>query len=388
MYPPSSFEIQGSSDYDKGIWIYPLFSGQTVSVSVMKLALISSLSGEYLALPPLSYPNLEEYAYYITSYQWNNRVLTNYSSIVLLVGTQANTSVILTPTQRLQIPRHFWNPSYNWSTVEPGESYSFKVNEMETVHLENFYDLTGTKIVSDKPITVIGGHECVDVPIGAGFCDALVEQFPPTVTWGRFFLVMSLNSRQTGEQYRIIAMKEVTVIKVKCVNGTSSEFGHVTLLLNRTGQVREFELGRDRYCSMTANKPILLVQYSQGYSIDRVGDPFMAVIPPVEQYKKGFVVAKAPQSFHNHISITVSPEYYGNGRSIFIDNTLVNNWIPIYCGVSSICGYGARQSVEVGIHKIQHTLPQAKFFVMSYGFEYHDGYGSSAGMEISQIAGK
>ena len=50
-------------------------------------------------MPPLSYPNLEEYAYYITSYQWNNRVLTNYSSIVLLVGTQANTSVILTLTE-------------------------------------------------------------------------------------------------------------------------------------------------------------------------------------------------------------------------------------------------------------------------------------------------
>ena len=44
MHPPHSFEIQGSSDYDKGIWIYTFFFGQTVFVSVMKLALISSLS--------------------------------------------------------------------------------------------------------------------------------------------------------------------------------------------------------------------------------------------------------------------------------------------------------------------------------------------------------
>ncbi len=379
--------MQGPSDYNKGIRIYALSTGWTVSVSVMRHARVSTFSAEYLALPPVVYPDIKEYVYYIASYQWNNRVLTNYSSSILLVGTQRNTSVMITPTQQVDIPAHFRNPSYKWSSVEAGESYSFRMDAMETVHFENYFDLTGSKIISNKPLTVIGFHECTDIPIGRGFCDAIVEQFPPTVTWGRFFLVTALHSRLTGERYRVIAKTSATTVKMNCVNSSLPEFGHVTLFLNDSGQVREFELGKDRYCSVMADKPILLVQYSQGYSMDRVGDPFMTVIPPVVQYKEGPVIVYSPRAFYNHITITISPEYYNDGRSIYINNTVISNWYPIYCGRSSVCGYGARRSVPVGSHKIRHTLQQAKYFVMSYGFEYHDGYGSSAGVGLQHIAG-
>lgn len=384
--PPVSFEIQGSSDHDKGIHIYSATPSRVISVSVMKHALVSTLSCAYLALPPIAYPGLKEYAYYISSYQWNNRIPTNYSSVIELVGTQAKTNVIIKPTQEIEIPLYFRNPSYNWSTVQPGEAYSFSLGKMQTVHIENFFDLTGTKIISDKPLTVLGAHECVDIPIGIGFCDSIAEQFPPTITWGRFFLLTSLNSRLIGERYRIITMKASTIVRLKCVNGSRPEFGHVTMVLNDTGQSREFELGRDRFCSITTNKPILLVQYSQGYSLDGVGDPFMALIPPVEQYSNNFTVS-APRAFYNHLTVTVPLEYFSN-NSILLNNTVVSGWIPIYCSESFVCGYGTRLRVQEGTHKIHHVHPQAKFLVMAYGFEYHDGYGLNAGMELNWIAGE
>jgi len=385
--PPTSFEVFGSADYNKGIRVHTLRKTWTLSVSVMKHAQINSLSAGYLAQPPSMYSGLEEYEYYAASYQWVNRVRSNFSSVILLVGTQANTSVVITPNRAVQVPEHFRNPSYNWSVVEAGESYSFKMNTLETAHFESFFDLTGSKLTSNKPLVVIGAHECADVPVGVGFCDSLAEQFPPTITWGRFFLVTALHSRLTGERFRIITKNRATIAKVKCVNSSLPEFGHVNLILNKTGTIREFELGKNQFCSITANKPVLVVQYSLGYAMDGVGDPFMAVIPPVEQYKEGPVVIKSPRAFKNHVTITISLEHYNNGRNVFINNTAVRDWSPVYCGRSFVCGYAARQSVPVGAHSIRHVSPEARFYVLSYGFEYHDGYGSSAGMRLNQIAG-
>lgn len=387
--PPRQFEILSKLDHDKGIRIHPINSAQKISVSVLKKALSNPLSGTYLALPPIMYPNLREYVYFVSSHFWNNRVqATNYSSTVVLVGSQANTSVTITPSQRIEIPPYFLRSSYPQATVNVGESYTVTLQKMETLSMESFHDLTGTRIVSNKPITVLGSHECADVPVDVGFCDFLVEQFPPTITWGRFFLLTSLHSRLTGEYYKIIGMKSLTSIRVKCViEGQSSpELGHVTILLNTSGETREFTLGRDRYCSVIANKPILLIQYSLGYSLDNVGDPFMLVIPPVEQYSNNYSI-KTREDFNNHLTITVPLEHYSNS-SILLNNTRLVDWFPIYCFDSVICGYGTRLSVPGGTHRVHHVDNTAKIMVFVYGFEYHDGYGQIAGMKLERIAGK
>lgn len=386
--PPSSFEMLSKLDYDKGIWIHPLNPARKISVSIMKVALVNSLSGNYLALPPVSYQNLNKYEYFVTSYFWNNRLPTNYSSTVVLVGCETNTSVMITPSQQVEVPPHFLAPSYPHGTLNAGESYTVTLQPMETLHIESIYDLTATRIISDKPLTVLGSHECADVPVGVEFCDYLVEQFPATITWGRFFLLASPNSRETGEHYKIIVLKSLTSAKVKCVpdgGGDSPELGHVTMLFNASGDSREFKLGANRLCSVVADKPILLVQYSLGYFLDHIGDPFMLMIPPVEQYTNHYTVT-SPTSFNNHLTITVPLEYYGNSK-ILLNGTTITAWSPVYCSNEDICGYAARFPVPPGTHMLHHADINGKFMVLTYGFEYHDGYGQIAGMELEWIAG-
>ena len=49
-------------------------------------------------------------------------------------------------------------------------------------------DLSGSIVDADKPISVYGGHPCANVPDQTFvFCDYVVEQMPPTNTWGRTF---------------------------------------------------------------------------------------------------------------------------------------------------------------------------------------------------------
>lgn len=388
LNPPSYMEILNKNDYNKGLWIQPFSPHHKISVSVMKKARRSMLSGTYLAHPPVKYPNLQSYEYYATSYYWNNRVPTDYSSTVVLVGTEANTSVTITPSQQIEIPPHFIRESYPLRILNAGESYTVTLQPMETFHMETIRDLTGTKIVSNKPLTVLGSHECTDVPVGVMYCDYIVEQFPPTVTWGRFFLLASPHSRLTGEQYKAVATKSLTRIRLKCVveNSETPELGFMEMTLNASGDTREFEMGRDRFCSVISNKPMLLVQYSKGYSLDEVGDPFMSVVPPVSQYSNNYTT-KAPSSYNNHLTVTVPLKFFDRSR-IFLNGTTIREWSPIYCSNLTMCGYGTRFSVPPGTHRVHHADPDAELMVYEYGFEFHDGYGQIAGMKLNKIAGK
>ena len=385
---PSSFEILNGSDYNKGLWIHTSDPNKVISVSVMKNGMYNTVSGSYLALPPVTYPGLHEYVYYISSHYWNNRIPQNYSGSVLLVGNYQNTSVTILPSQNIIIPRHFLSSSYPQGNVNARESYTVLLYRMETLHFDSIYDLTGTKIISNKPLTVLGSHECVDVPVGVAFCDIILEQFPPTVTWGRFFLLTSLHSRLVGEHYKMIGMRHSTAVKVSCVvEGESNpEIDYITMILNFTGDTREFELGRDTFCSVVSNKPIQLIQYSLGYSLDRIGDPFMLLIAPVEQYSNNYTFT-APPNYNNHITITVPLEHY-NSSSILLDSAELSGWWPIYCSNSTVCGYGTRTAVQQGTHKVYHSDSEAKLSVSVYGFEYHDGYGLQAGLELDWTAGR
>lgn len=387
LYLPDSFEVLGKNDYDKGIRIRTVGTSQNISVSVMKHETASTLSGTYLALPPVIYQGLDEYRYYVTSYFWNNRILTNYSSVVLLVGNKPDTSVTIVPSQRVEIPPHFLRQSYSGSIINAGESYTVVIQPMETLHIESLHDLTGTRVTSNKPLTVLGSHECADVPVGVEFCDYLVEQFPPTVTWGRVFLLASSHSRLTGELYRIITAKSSTSVKVKCVVEADSnpEIGQVTMLINASGDSREFTLSRDRFCSVVANKPVLVVQYSLGYFLDQVGDPFMLVIPPISQYSNNFTFT-SPTRYTNHITIVVPVIYYDSSK-ILLNSSTVSGWSPVYCSESAICGYGTRLPVPEGTHRVHHMDGDAQLMVYVYGFEYHDGYGQIAGVNLARIAG-
>ena len=387
LNPPSSFEMFGKQDHDKGIWIRPLDPTLKISVSVMKHGQTHLLSGNYLAMPPVKYEDLSVYEYHVTSYHWDNRVAYNYSSTVVVVGCEANTSVIITPSQRVEIPPYFVRPGYPQARLNAGESYTVLLQPMETLHTESLKDLTATKISSDKPLTVLGSHECADVPVNVGFCDYLVEQFSPTVTWGRLFLFASPNSRTSGDRYKIIAMKSLTSITLKCVleGASNPEFGHITLLLNNSGESREIGLGPNRLCSAVADKPILLVQYSSGYSLDQVGDPFMLVIPPVKQYTRDQIIT-SPTSYNNHLTITVPLEHYAS-NAILLNNTAIGGWSPVYCSYTNVCGYATHLSVPPGTHRVRHVDADGKIMVFAYGFEYHDGYGQIGGVDMDWIAG-
>lgn len=149
-------------------------------------------------------------------------------------------------------------------------------------------DLTGTPIVSSKPIALFGGHQRTKLPVEQvelSSRDCLIEQIPPLTTWGKTALLTPYPQPPgiTGfgsDIYRVIAAEDSTDIFYNGIKvGNLMKGGTYQGNLSAAAEI-------------TASEPILVAQYKKtsgdntigGAGAQEYGDPFMMIIPPSEQF--------------------------------------------------------------------------------------------------------
>jgi len=177
---------------------------------------------------------------------------------------------------------------------------------------------------------------------------------------------------------------------VVCVTAQGSTTTNFVINLNEPGHHNEFNTRQNMFCSIQASKPVMVVQFAAGLSFEspRYGDPFMMMIPPVEQCKNNYTFA-SQSNFDDFLTITV-PIQFHNPSMIFLNGTALTSasWNPMYCSSVDICGYTTRTSIRAGTSHIQHENPNAVFGAVVYGFEVGVSYGYPAGMELDSIESK
>ncbi len=236
--------------------------------------------------------------------------------------------------------------------------------------------LSGTLITSDKPVAVFGGNRCASIPAGFGACDHIVEQLPPTETWGKSFVTIPLANRSNGDTFRFLASTDGTNVTV---NGT------LDATLNR-GQFRERIITSSAV--ITSDKPILVAQYSNGCNFDPPcgatdGDPFMMLIPPFEQFLNQYTVSTAddtstnqfPANFINVVAPTAAV------GSITLDGSVIPS--ASFTPIGSSGFSGAQVPVSRGSHNLSGPLPFGAFI---YGFGSFDSYGYPGGLSLAPVA--
>ena len=194
-------------------------------------------------------------------------------SNVLLVGSEDGTSISITPTQAVSLPQDAQSDS-TLVVVAAGTTHSVTLNRFQTLGFSHNSDLTGTKIVSSSPLTVISGHECARVPNNINFCEPLYLQLPPTFSWGQVFLLAPFASRTANQFYRLVTSEDSTTIAHRCGTGTVG----MENLTGETGSILSFPPGS--YCYLTANSPVLVAQLAPSHNEDSVGDPAIAIVSP------------------------------------------------------------------------------------------------------------
>ena len=368
----------GGDIEDKGIEVT-----SAEPISVQGLSVIRGSTGAYLGLPlaalgtdyrVLAYPN-EKWHYYASS----------SGTMAAIVATEDATHVTVLPTADTvagpDLPQG----------GKRGVPFSITLDRLQTFQIVSrsgsptvFEDLSGTRITSDKPIGVYGGHTCATIAGVA--CDNVVEMLPPVSHWGSHFVSAPLiRTHLKPDALRVLASEDGTELRI---NG-------VLVATLSAGEVHQHTLGSEQLHDITTSAPALAAQLAAspdfGLNATGDGDPLMMLLPPVTQAMNGYVVSTAPDTvlpssgadqlvytFSNHVNIVSLAQDAG---SIRVDgNPVTANWLMSPVGEYA----GTSVSVAPGMHTVSSTKPSAKLLAWTYGWQYYNGYGSPAGMQFDQ----
>lgn len=282
-----------------------------------------------------------------------------------VIATQDSTQITIVPTVATSGRRRANTPFT--VTLRKGDVYT--VNALwESIGTG---DLTGSRVMSNKPIAVFSGHSCAYVPQRVEACNHLVEQIPPTASWGKHFYMGTLKER-SQYTYRVVASEDDTKI---------FEDARLVAVL-RAGEYFE-NLSVRRHLQITADRPVLLAQFSQGFKNgDSVGDPMMILVSPTQQFLREYRFATPINGeWHHYINVVAPSTSIGeirlNGRRI--DTTIFTILGDSRYSIAHV-------PVPFGTHVIKGPEP---FGLYSYGFGFgndaYDAYGNMAGQSFTEL---
>ena len=190
-----------------------------------------------------------------------------FNSQFAVYASQDATTVTITPTNALlgHVAGIPFDVSLNRGEVYYGSSASSGGGG----------DLTGSVISASRPVGMINGNRCVNVPSGTSACDHIYEVAQPVQSWGLTSAAANLPNRPNGTIYRIVASEDNTEVSINSVvQGT----------INRSEFIETSSLTGNQFFS--ADRPIFVTQYMTGQSAfgATLGDPAMGNIIPTEQY--------------------------------------------------------------------------------------------------------
>lgn len=249
-----------------------------------------------------------------------------------------------------------------------GVPYTVNLDAGDVYQLRSANDLSGTIVTADKPVALFGAHQCANVPSGVGYCDYLVEQIPPTETWGQRFATVPLASRTAGDVFRVLASENATTVSVNGSNVATLSAGQF------------YETSLSASAEIVTDKPVLVAQYSKGGTADSTSaDPFMMLITPLEQYLDSYVITTPASGFPSNYLNLVVPN--AATSSVTIDGTPVSS--ASFTAIGSSGYSGAQIAITVGSHQVEASQP---FGLFVYGFATDDSYGYPGGGLASPVA--
>ena len=369
--------LSGFSDRMKGIRVYATGSNPIYVLVVIKYNFFGSFKQligyeSYPVHPNYENANVDEYIYYALSTDYaGDSEITNRESNILLVGNHNGTSIIITPTQTVTLPEDAQSNSTQ-VMVTAGTSHTVTLDRFQTLGFSSLLDLTGTKIVSSRPLAVISGHQCGQIPIDVNFCEPLYVHLPPTFNWGTHFLLAPFGARTANQQYKYVTTENSTTIAYRCGTQASK-----SLQVAVSGSGRLLSVSTPSYCYLTASSPIFLVQVSPGSMADNIGDSAMSIVPHTAAHVTSSSFFNIPNDFAiSYITVTVQAQHF-TPFDIQIDGAMLGcTWTNISNVTSDeIVGHGCTHMLAAGTHTISHSGESGVLSVMAYGWNSGANYG-------------
>ncbi len=364
---------------DEEVAVYGLNRAVTTSDAFMALP-VDVLGENYFLL---SYPSHDDTSSAATPSQF------------AVVATEDETEVEITPSA----PTFRNNLATQTVVMNAGDVYLVQANVLEESARGLYNDLSGTNITSDKPIAVFSGHQRALVPFDGGALyrsrDHLVQQMTPLSTWGQQAIITPFpNSSDehnlNSDLFRIVA----------ALDGTNIDIGGTQTITLNSGEVYTGEVGTQAF-RVKADGPIMVAEYRHSMQLVtdgnnradlRQADPFMLLIPPVEQFLDEYLTINAQTLQFNNESNRMELVYNAqhmtlvtlktNSNSVVIEPPPLAplNWIDVP-GTEYVYSIAR---VGDGVHEIAADTTVGVYI---YGYGGADSYGYPGGVRFEKIFG-
>lgn len=237
-------------------------------------------------------------------------------------------------------------------------------------------DVTGTLVSADKPVQVLGGHQCTYIPDAQGYCDHLEETMFPFETLSDEYIVATTLIPQPGgsvpkvEMVRIVATQDGTTLAFD-----PAKPGAPSIIAKAGGWV---EIANDPSDFVVkASAPVLVAQYMEGQAAGgNTGDPSETLAVAKDQYRSSYLF-HAPTNYESNYVNVIAP----TGANVLLDGVPVAGYAPI--GGS---GYGVARlplsNAGNGDHQIKGDLA---FGISVYGYGQYTSYWYPGGSNLVRL---
>ena len=350
---PRSFRMEETRIEKKGIEIK-----STAEIAVIGANYAFASSDAFLALPTTTLGKT-----YVVATRLNSGGTSQNLVNIGIISQRDGTKVTIT----LKTKGYF---SYLGSTYTNGQSFTITLAKLETFHLMHNNDLSGTIITSSYPIAVVSGSPCEN--IGVSHCDYLASFLLPVKKWGKqYILVPAIESKSTGDFYRVFASQE-TVVRSR---GLTANL--------RRGEFLEIDLIKNELSSfVSCSKPCQVVQYLKGsplYHNQVNHDPSSIILPSTEQFASSYkaVPMMKQEQFVHYIIIIIEEKNKDTLRLNKASNVKLN-WQKVNDTEYAWAIHNISAPTDV------ESCDDEKFgvIVAGYGLTYSQSYGYPAGFKF------
>ena len=308
---------------------------------------------------------------YITG-GWNGLVTerVNYPGTLVVTASSDNTRVTI--TSRADTIADNGAPAF-----VSGVPQTVTLNQGDVLQIAAFgdesADLTGSLVAADKPVQVISGHYCANVPTDVRFCDHLEESILPVEVLGASYAILPPSTPtipQGKEQVvRFVAAEPNTTLSFEPPQDSET-------VLENVGDFIEISRRADVYV-VNADKKLLVLQYMEGQEAGGdTGDPALGQAIPVDQYRDNYLFHAPTNYDFNYVDIIGRV-----GSNIQIDGVDIPSLTPI---AASGLGYARVQlnNDGSGNHQATGDMP---FGINVYGYGQFTSYLYPGGLNLKSI---
>ena len=300
---------------------------------------------------------------------WQHWTQVNLPGWYSITASKDNTTVTLTPPKGGQ-------PTQAGAGVDAQGKGVVVLNEGDVLQVITAAggDHTGTIVKADKPIQVLGGHDCTQVPIGITACDHLEESMFPIEALAKEYIVVPPvqvpnDTKEKAVVVRIVASEDATTL-------TFDPDQPVNKFLAKAGDFLEIPTTIAKF-KVVADKKILVAEYMVGQDGGYgTSDPAMLVAVPTEQFRTSYLFYAQTAWSANYVDI-IAPA----GAAVQVDGAPVGAFAPIGNSGFSL-GHVKLSNAGNGSHTV---TSDKKVGISVYGVLNYGSYWYPGGLDLDLI---